>query len=293
MPFIQRFVSPIYLSSSSSPKSDQPTDGAIGEAVQNNPDSIQNSFVNILRQIADLAKHSENIIMQIFNDSLNVAERWQSLERRLDAIKIHVDRLDANAVEISKRWHHCLLLFYIQIFVIFVQFLTFFLSLLNRFPASAGNVARFIEVEKHYSSTSTSSTNKEHDTETNRLFVVDTRPRHLKDLCQSIRTSSTYKKRRSVLVVDFEDGSTQTDDDNVYRRRSNTRVNDGVLEEDNAKLVSTSSQVCTILTKKVLFSFRPLFEPVIRLIVYIRGYDEIVCVWYCKTVSKLSRKIVR
>lgn len=113
--------------------------------------------------------------------------------------------------------------------------------------ASAGDIGRFVQVEKHFSSVANDKEDNDGDiTETNlrRLFVVETRPRHIRNLCQS----NQNKKRSSADLIGFEDGSTQTEDDSRRRRRaihfrhSTPVVND--VEETTMKLLSTTFQVC-------------------------------------------------
>lgn len=108
MPFVQRIVSPTNLNYLTQEKQQQPLVVINDEETTTNVDEndrnryIVVQFVNLVRQIADVARHSENILMQIFNDSLSINERWQRLEKRMEAIKTNVDGLNANAVEIGK-----------------------------------------------------------------------------------------------------------------------------------------------------------------------------------------------
>lgn len=65
------------------------------EQMQKNAELLkfQNSMLILVRQICTLARNSESILIDIFDDSCKVNQRWRKLNNRLTKIREKIDLL--------------------------------------------------------------------------------------------------------------------------------------------------------------------------------------------------------
>uniref|UniRef100_A0A915IQ03 Uncharacterized protein n=1 Tax=Romanomermis culicivorax TaxID=13658 RepID=A0A915IQ03_ROMCU len=64
-----------------------------GNAYQNVDVYLHASMLILIRQLSNLARNSENIISQIFDDSTKIERKWRKLTQRLQKIKQCADDL--------------------------------------------------------------------------------------------------------------------------------------------------------------------------------------------------------
>lgn len=92
MPYIKRFVHPLYLSNKPLPKGCRTE----LESVANN------SLCGLIRQLSDISDLASGIFEEIAIEAERVNERTQALRVRAGKLEEYVSRLDARAVKVRK-----------------------------------------------------------------------------------------------------------------------------------------------------------------------------------------------
>ena len=89
MPLIKRSVEPIELSRS-----------ALAPGVRNELECVtNNTLANVIRQLSSLSRHAENMFSELFRDASNFFDRANSLQERVDRLKVKVTQLDSTVEE--------------------------------------------------------------------------------------------------------------------------------------------------------------------------------------------------
>ena len=106
MPVVKRLVEPVYVSR-----------GPIPKGVKNELEAVAvNTLSGIILQLSSLAKHSESIFTELFDEASGIYQRTCSAQERIGALAKKVTKLDS-AGEESKymsirplKWSYCKLM---------------------------------------------------------------------------------------------------------------------------------------------------------------------------------------
>jgi len=89
MPVVKRLVQPTHASH-----------GEIPKGVQNELEAFSvNSLSSVIMQLSSLAKHSESIFAELFNEANGIHQRTMSAQQRLEQLAVKVTKLDSAGEE--------------------------------------------------------------------------------------------------------------------------------------------------------------------------------------------------
>lgn len=94
MPLPKRLIEPNYVARSGYSRED------ISETTE--LETVTNTtLTNIIRQLSSLSKHSEDLFGELAREAVNLSERANSLQARIDRLSIKVTQLDSTVEEVS------------------------------------------------------------------------------------------------------------------------------------------------------------------------------------------------
>lgn len=89
MPFIQRIISPVYVSR-----------GKVDESVTNELECVtNNTLANIIRQLSSLSQHAEDMFADLYRETNKFFNRATDLNNRVEHLTIKVTQLNPTEEE--------------------------------------------------------------------------------------------------------------------------------------------------------------------------------------------------
>ncbi len=89
MPLIKRNIEPVDLSRS-----------VVAPGIRNELECVtNNTLANVIRQLSSLSCHAEDMFGELFNEASQIFERANSLQGRVDRLKVKVTQLDSTVEE--------------------------------------------------------------------------------------------------------------------------------------------------------------------------------------------------
>ena len=89
MPLVKREIEPVHVSRV-----------PVAQGIQNELEYVTNaSLANIIRQLASLSHHAEDIFSELSAEAVKFYERTNTLHRRIETLRVKVTQLDSTGEE--------------------------------------------------------------------------------------------------------------------------------------------------------------------------------------------------